>query len=63
VASGGKLYFTSEQGDVHVIQAGTTFVKLGVNPLGEICMATPAISEGRLYFRTVHHLTAVSAEP
>lgn len=59
VAADGKLYFTSETGDVHVIAAGKEFELLSVNPLGEICMATPAISEGTLFFRTQKHVVAV----
>ncbi|MGQ0736518.1 MAG: outer membrane protein assembly factor BamB family protein [Acidobacteriota bacterium] len=59
VASNGRLYFTSEEGDVHVVKAGTTFEQLAVNPLGEVAMATPAISEGVMYFRTRGHLIAI----
>ncbi len=46
VASNGRIYFTSEEGDVYVVKAGTTFEQLAVNPLGEVAMATPAISDG-----------------
>jgi hypothetical protein len=28
--------------------------------MGEICMATPAISEGSLFFRTQGHMVAIS---
>ena len=59
VASDGKLYFASEEGDVHVVQAGPDFEVLSVNPLGEECMATPAVSEGKLYYRTRGHVVAV----
>lgn len=59
VAADGKIYWTSEQGDIHVIAAGPEHKELAVNPLGEICMATPAISEGILYFRTRSHLVAI----
>ena len=38
-----------------------TVALLATNPMGEICMATPAISEGVLFFRTRHHLVAVAA--
>ncbi|MEP0846608.1 MAG: PQQ-binding-like beta-propeller repeat protein [Phycisphaerae bacterium] len=62
VAAEGKLYFTSEEGDVYVLKAGTAFEQLAVNPLGEVCMATPAISAGVLYFRTQGHLLAIGAE-
>ncbi len=63
VASNGRLYFTSEEGDVYVIKAGTAFEQLAVNPLGEVAMATPAISEGTMFFRTRGHLVAVSEKP
>jgi outer membrane protein assembly factor BamB len=59
VASGGRLYFTSEDGDVYVVKAGPTYELLATNSLGEVAMATPAISEGTLIFRTRNHLVAV----
>lgn len=59
VAADGKVYFTSEEGDVYVIKAGPMFEQLAENPMGEVCMATPAISEGRLYFRTRGHVVAI----
>ncbi len=59
VAADGKLYYTSEEGDVYVVRHGPEFDLLATNPLGEICMATPAISEGVIYFRTKGHLIAV----
>jgi outer membrane protein assembly factor BamB len=59
VASNGRIYFTSEEGDVYVVKAGTVFEQLAVNPLGEVAMATPAISEGAMFFRTRGHLVAV----
>jgi outer membrane protein assembly factor BamB len=60
VAAAGKIYFTSEEGDVFVVKAGRTFELIAQNPLGEIAMATPAISEGVLFFRTDKSLIAVS---
>ena len=60
VAGSGKIYFTSEEGDIYVVKAGRTFELLATNPLGEIAMATPAISEGVLFFRTDKSLIAVS---
>ena len=59
VASDGKLYFTSEEGDIYVVKAGGKFEVIGTNPMGEVCMATPAISEGVMFFRTQGHLVAV----
>jgi outer membrane protein assembly factor BamB len=60
VAAEGKVYFTSEDGDVYVVRAGREFEVLATNPLGDIGMATPAISEGVLYFRTGGKLVAIS---
>jgi outer membrane protein assembly factor BamB len=62
VAADGKVYFTSEEGDVFVVRAGEKFELLAKNALGEVTMATPAISEGRLIFRTRGHLLAVGGE-
>lgn len=59
VAANGKLYFTSEDGDVYVVKAGPAYELLATNALGEVAMATPAISEGTMLFRTRNHLVAV----
>jgi outer membrane protein assembly factor BamB len=59
VAGDDRLYFTSEQGSVYVVKPGTNFTVLATNEMGEVCMATPAISEGTIYFRTQEHLVAV----
>jgi outer membrane protein assembly factor BamB len=59
VASNGKLYYATEQGDVYVVKAGPEFEVISKNPLDDLIMATPAISEGMLFFRTQHHLVAV----
>ena len=59
VAADGKVYLTNEEGDVYVIRAGRTFELMSENPLGGITMATPAISEGTLYFRTADKLIAI----
>jgi len=59
VAADGKIYITSEEGDVFVVKAGRTFQLLATNPLGEIGMASPAISEGVIYFRTGKSIMAI----
>jgi len=56
-----KLYFSAEDGTVHVVAAGPQFKLLATNSLGEPAMATPAAVDGVLYFRTRSHLLAVSA--
>jgi outer membrane protein assembly factor BamB len=59
IAAAGRLYYTSEDGDVYVVKAGPAFELLATNSLGEVAMATPAISEGALIFRTRGHLLSI----
>jgi outer membrane protein assembly factor BamB len=59
VAADGRIYLTSEEGGVRVVKAGPKFELLAVNPVGEVCMATPAISDGLLFVRTERHLIAL----
>lgn len=63
VAGDGKLYYTSEDGDALVVRAGPTFELLAKNPLGEVTLASPAISEGVLFYRTRRHLVAIGNGP
>jgi len=60
ISADGKIYFTSELGAVYVVKAGPKFEVLARNELGETCMATPAISEGTLFFRTRNHIVAIA---
>lgn len=59
VASGGKLYYSVEQGDVVVVKAGPEFEILSRNPLDDLLMASPAISDNMIFFRTQHYLVGV----
>ena len=60
VASDGKIYITDIKGIVYKVAAGPEFNILGEMPLGEVCMTTPAITDGMIFFRTEKHLIAVS---
>jgi outer membrane protein assembly factor BamB len=60
VAAEGRLYFTSEEGDVYVVKVGAAYQYLGINRLGEVTLSTPAISQGALFFRTRGHVVAIS---
>ncbi|MDQ3803716.1 MAG: PQQ-binding-like beta-propeller repeat protein [Acidobacteriota bacterium] len=62
VASDGKIYLSSEDGEVFVFKAGPKHELLAVNPVGEVIMATPAISDGMLIVRGLKHVYAI-AEP
>jgi len=59
VAADGKIYCPVEQGTVYVIKAGPKLETLAKNELGAPCLATPAISQGVIYFRTAESLIAV----
>ncbi len=59
VASDGKIYLLSEDGDIFVVKAGPRFELLKRNAMGQPLMATPAISGGLLLTRTEHTLWAI----
>lgn len=61
VAGDGKIYFSSEEGDVFVVKAGPVFELVATNQMNDVCMASPAISQGVIYFRTKSHVVAVAA--
>jgi len=56
VAADGKIFCTSEENGVFVIKEGPEYELITSNPVGEICMATPAISDGLVFIRGQHHL-------
>ncbi len=62
VAADGKIYASSEDGDVFVIKAGPEYQELAKNTVGEILMATPAISDGLIIFRGHKHVIAIKAQ-
>ena len=59
VAADGKLYFSSEDGDIHVVKAGSEYELLATNPMGEVCLATPAVCDGMILVRTAKHLFGI----
>lgn len=61
VATNGRIYFANEDGQVFVVKAGPEFEILATNEMEAPVLATPAISEGRLLFRTASQLVAIAA--
>lgn len=59
VAADGYLYLASEAGDVYVLRDGIEYKQTAANPVGEPCMATPAIADGMIYIRTRSHLLGI----
>ena len=59
VAADGKLFLSSEDGDVFVVRTGRKYELLATNPMGKALMATPAISGGLLIMRSSDTVYAV----
>ena len=59
VAADGKIYLSSEDGDVFVVKAGPTYELLATNSIGEVVMATPAISDGVIIIRGLKDVFAI----
>jgi outer membrane protein assembly factor BamB len=56
VLAEGRLYFPDDDGTTWVLAAGREFKVLAKNTLGEECYASPAVSRGQMFLRTLHHL-------
>ena len=59
VAVGDRLFFTNDNGQTFVVQAGRTFKLLHVNELGALVLASPALVDGTWYWRTDSELLAI----
>ena len=61
VGADGKVYFAGEDGHVFVLKAGRTYEVVATNDMGESTLATPALSEGTMYWRTQRHVLAIGS--
>ena len=60
-AYNGRLFCLTEDGDTLVLDAGSSDLNvLHSNSLDELCMATPAIAQGRLFIRTATKLYCIA---
>jgi len=59
VSAGGLVYFTSDEGNTTVVRPGPKKEVMAENKLGEYCYASPAISQGQIFFRGEKHLYAI----
>jgi outer membrane protein assembly factor BamB len=62
VAADGRLYFAGEDGSIRVVKAGPKFEVLAVNQMGDACLATPAVSDGMIFVRTLHDLYGIAGQ-
>jgi outer membrane protein assembly factor BamB len=60
VAADGKIYLANEDGDMLVVRAGPPFELIATNSIGELLMATPALSDGVMYVRGAQSLFAIT---
>jgi outer membrane protein assembly factor BamB len=62
VAADGRIYLSSEDGEMLVIAAGREFRVIAQNSMGELVMATPALSDGVMYLRSPSTLFAIGGK-
>jgi outer membrane protein assembly factor BamB len=62
VSDGRHLYIPGETGKVLVVPVGDAFSTVATNDLGDICLASPAIADGTLFFRTRGKLIAIGSK-
>jgi outer membrane protein assembly factor BamB len=59
VVAGGHVYFLDDDGKMFVLRAGDQFEVVSRNLLNEECYASPAISRGQMFIRTLEHLYCI----
>jgi outer membrane protein assembly factor BamB len=60
IVVGGKVYVTNEEGQTVVIQTGDKPKVLARNELKDTILATPAVADGALYFRSDRYLYCIA---
>ncbi len=63
VFAGGRIYFQNERGVTTVLAPGTEFNVLARNRLDGSTLASMAVSDGALFFRTDNHLYRIEERP
>lgn len=59
IAVGGKIFFTNDDGETFVLAPAPDFKLLHINRFGERTFASPALVDGRWYYRTEKHLICI----
>ncbi len=57
-----KIYGVGEDGQVAVVAADREYQLFGKSPIGDNSFSTPAVANGRVYFRGFHSLAAAQGE-
>ncbi|GIW79507.1 MAG: serine/threonine protein kinase [Gemmatales bacterium] len=59
VSAEGRLYFPDDDGRMWVLKASAKFEVLARNDLEDKTFASPAISDGKMFIRTLHYLYCI----
>jgi outer membrane protein assembly factor BamB len=59
IAVNNKLFFTNDEGETFVLQPAPDFKLLHVNQLGAQTLASPALVDGKWYFRAANQLICI----
>ena len=62
VVSNGLVYVPNDQGVITVIKPGPKFESIATNAIGENMVASPAVSNGRIYLRSAKHLFCIGMQ-
>lgn len=62
VLANGLVYMPNDEGIITVIKPGPTFESIAKNSIGEKMIASPAISNGRIYLRGTRHLFCIGMQ-
>ena len=63
IAADGKLFFTSEDGDTHVVRPGPEFEVLGSNALEQPVDTGLAVVDQSIYIRGAKQLFCIREKP
>ena len=63
IAADGKVYLCNEDGSIAIVAAERTFRHIATNDVGEPIMATPALSRGVMFVRTMNSVFAIGRKP
>lgn len=62
ISADGKIFIAGENGFVVVLKEGPELKVVAKNDMGDVCVATPAISGGALFIRTQKKLFCISQD-
>lgn len=62
VLAGGYLYFIDDDATTYVLKANAEFTVLHTNKLDDECYASPAVSQGQIFVRGLHHLYCIGTD-